>query len=463
MSSRRLSASAAGVAPPSALTGPARRNPQRGINASLPLLHLYFVWALTLFDFQFFLGNVVASPLIYVLYLGYPPLLLMMAIQGPMIMVMAKRWMWFPAMFALLAIAVMTVPIADNKQLARQAAQYLLIYYVIALGTAVYVRTAMQAVPIVVMLIGHFAWYGLFARTSGLVPWHPTLANYDGFGSLMVMGVAICYWFAVAARHRIVKLLIYLLAVYCVLGVVASFARAAFLSLVVLVGWMWIRSPRKLLTGAGILAAALVIVAGASLIFEPGFFYSEIMSAFEEGASEGTGQQRWELWKVGFRVWLMRPILGVGGGNFGAFAAGHFRVGELEAFPNPGQLYGFNLHNAYMQILSEFGTLGIVAFGLTLWDFWKKNRAMRERAAGLAWDQRTGGRFELRYMALGLEAATIANLLSGMFYASLFAPFFYTVWVANRMLWAVSRPDAPQRTGSSPPRRLPPWARLRPR
>jgi O-antigen ligase len=415
------------------------------------VLHLYLVWAIALFDFQFFLAEKVAQPLVYLVYLGYPPLLLMMALQGPAIMATAKRWVWFPPLFTLLIIGAINVFFANNQMLAKAAFQNLLIFYALALATAVYVKTARDALPIIVMLFAQFAWYGLFAQTKGLVPWHPTLANYDGFGGLVVQGAGLCYWFAAAARSRKMKYFLYALAGYCVLGVVASFARAAFLSLIALVGYVWLRSPRKMATAGGIVVAGLVVVGAASLIFEPGFFWKEITSAFEEGASEGTGAQRWELWKVGFKVWMQHPILGVGGGNFGAFAASHFRFGELEAFPSPSMLYGYNLHNAYMQILSEFGILGILAFGWAIWDFQKRNRALREPAAMERWAAQTGGAWNLRYLAFGLEAANMANALCAIFYASLFMPGFYTIWIANRMLWSVTR--GPEQTAPAQVRR----------
>jgi O-antigen ligase len=411
-----------------------------------PALHLLFVWALTLLDLQFFLSNVVARPLVYIVYLGYPPLLLMMALKGPAIIATTKGWVWYPPLVLLLIVAAITLPVAENKAIAKMSLQYLVIYYGLALGTALYIRTVRQSLPIVLMLFGQFAWFGLFAGTKGLVPWHPTLANYDGFGGLMVQGAGLCYWFAVAARSRKTKAFLYVLAAYCVLGVVASFARAAFLSLVALVGWVWIRSPRKLLTGAGIVAAGLVVIAAASLIFEPGFFYNEIMSAFEEGTEQGTGAQRWEVWKVGFKVWMQHPILGVGGGNVGAYAATHFRYGELAAFPNPSVLYGHNLHNVYMQVLSEFGLVGIGAFAWALWDFQKRNREIREAGAVARWAQQNA-RWNVGYLALGLEAANIANILNGMFYASLFMPWFFTVWIGNRMLWSVTRPPPQERPG----------------
>lgn len=428
-----------------------RRAPNAGTWGFL-LVHLLFVWMLTLTDLQFFLANTISQPLIYLVRLGYPPMLLMMALRGPATLVRAKPWVWHAPLLMLLVISLVAVPFAVNRQLAWWGAQPMLLYWALSVATALYVRTPKHAMPILIMLFGQFAWFGLFARTSALVMWHPTLSNLDGFGSLMVQGVALCFWFAMACASPKLRLFLFALAGYCVLGVVASYARAAFLSLIAIVGWIWLRSPRKAMTGAAIAIGGIVAVAGAVLIFDAGFFINEIASAFHEGTDEGTGAQRWELWQAGFKVWMQRPIIGVGGGNFGAYAAGHFQYGDLKGFPVPSMLYGFNLHNAYMQVLSEFGTLGIIAFFWCIWDFWKKNNELREPETVRRWAEMTGGRWDLRYLSLGLEAANVANMLAALFYATLLAPAFYTIWIASRMLWALTRPrTAPRAMTSSVP------------
>lgn len=414
------------------------------------LVHLLFVWGITLYSLHFLLATYIAQPFVYVVHLGYPPLLLMMALQGPLLLARSRPWIWYAPMLLLMLVAAAGIPFAANMGLAKTTFQYFLLYYVLAVATTVFVKHARQAVFILIALVGQFAYYAVFAGTKGLVPWHPTLANYDGFGGLMVMGAGICYWFGAACRTKKAKFAMYAMAAYCVIGVVTSFARGAFLALVAVGFWVWVRSPRKMATAvAGVVAAAVVVLA-ATVFLEPGFFYNEIMSVFEEGTSEGTGSQRWELWQVGFKVWFANPIIGAGGGNFGAFAAGHFSPGELAAFPNPNVLYGYNLHNAYMQILSEYGIVGMVAFCWCLWDFHSRNKVLKQPAAVAAWAARSGGRFNLHYLALGLEAANIANLLNGMFYASLLSPWFYTVWIANRMLWYFSRTQPVARPSGAP-------------
>jgi O-antigen ligase len=405
------------------------------------VLYVYVAWAMTLFDLHFFLGSMIAPPLGQLGSLVFVPLILMMVVQGPAILAVEQRWVWYPPFLMLLVTAISGFFTAINVGNVREVVQPLLIYYVLALATLMYIRTARHAVPIILMFCWQFAWWAISARTSGMVQWHGTLGNYDSFGGLMVQGTGICVWFGMAARAKRLRWFLFGLAGYCVMGVVASNARGAFLSLIALAALIWLRSPRKLATAAAGAVAAVIVVVAAQLLFEGGTFWTEIQSVFTEGTSEGTGGSRWILWGAAFRIFKQQPILGVGAGNVGVFGAQFFHVGEVPGYENPGMLYGLDLHNSYMTVLSELGVVGIGAFIWLLVDFHLRNRAMRTPAAAQRWAALTGGKFDLRYLALGLEAANIANMLSGLFYSSLYHHWFYTVWAANRMLWAVTRPE----------------------
>lgn len=418
---------------------------------TLPLFLLYAVWAVTLFDLQYFFGNVVWSPLGRLGTVVYIPLLIMIAVRAPIYAAASRGWVWYPPLMMLLLSAVVTAPFATNTGFARLVVIQLFLYNVLAFASVVVVRTARQAIPILLMIVWQFVWWAGWGRTNGLVAWHPTLANYDGFGAFMVQGAGICFWFGMAARSKQLKLLAFVLAAYCVSGVVASFARGAFVSLVAIAGLIWARSPRKVMTAAGGIAGGLIVVGAAALLFPGGAFWNEIRSVFQEGTEEGTGGMRWDLAVAALRVWKEHPIFGVGGGNFGAFGTAFFRPDELAGFENPGVLYGLNVHNSYLQVLSELGLVGTIGFIWVFVDFHRRNRALLKPDAIERWKARTGGRFDLRYLALGIETANAANMLSGLFYASLFFPWFYTTWALNRMLWAVTRPDnKPGAARSSP-------------
>ena len=454
-----------GALNPAATPAPAPRR-SRAVSVApassggLGLWLVYAAWATLLMDLHYFVGIIIAPPLQTAATVLFGGLIVLIALQGPTILASMKSWVWYPPFVLLLGAAAASLPIAINTGLARGYLQYLVIYYVVIVATALYVKTPRQALPILAILCWRFVWWAVWTRRSftagapGMgITWHPTMANYDGFGGLMVQGAAVCYWFGMAARSRVQRFLLFLLAAYCVAGVVGSYARGAFLALCIVVFLVWLRSPRKLLTGMGLVGAAIVVLAAAALLFDAGAFWQEMATVFQEGTEEGTGETRMILWGAATRVWMEYPIFGVGLGNWGVFASQFFRPGEIPGFDNPNAFWGMNTHNAYFQLLAELGIVGLAAFIWCIVDFFIKNRALSQPEAVARWNSTDAGhKFDLRYLGLGLEGAMVATILVNMVYASLFEPWFISIWAANRMLWAlVARDTVPASKGVGPP------------
>jgi len=183
------------------------------------------------------------------------------------------------------------------------------------------------------------------------------------------------------------------------------------------------------------LGAGVVVAIAAVTLFEGSEFYNEIMSSFEEGTESGTGQQRWELWTAAMRVFREHPLFGVGAGNVGIYASTIVQPGELALFPNPSMLWGYNMHNSYVQVLAEFGLVGTVAFAWLHVDFFLKNRALRKPDALAVWEASGAGRtFSLVHVSLALEAGFLALMLTNMVYANLFEAWLVAFWALVRTL-----------------------------
>jgi O-antigen ligase len=409
---------------------------------------VYAAWGIALFDPHYLLAFLVTEQAGRLATLTYFPLILLALARSPALFGSPRRvWITFPPLMLFFAVGAAGLFTAPNPGLARDTLKVLLPYFAMIVATADLIRTPRQAWPIVVMFVVRFAWWAAFSRQTGIVGWHPSLANYDAYGGLMVQGAGLCYWVGMGVKRGRVRWALFALAAFCVLGVVASFARGAFLSLVALAGVVWLRSPRKVVTGAAMILAAGLTFAGAGLLFEENFFWEEIKSAFTEGTSEGTGGQRMAMWGAAVEVWKEHPIFGVGAANFGAFASTFFRDGQIEQFPNPMMFYAFNLHNAYVQVLAEFGLVGTFAFLWMHWDFFRKNRDLQRPDFGGRWATSPfGRRVDLRFLAMGVEAAMIGVMLANFFYASLFTSWLFTTIAVNRMLWGVTRGD-----GRAPP------------
>lgn len=404
------------------------------------VVFMYVMWAVTIFDLHRWLGSVGASILQRSQAFLFYGLIVLLAISAPKLLSRLKAENLVAPLLFYVAVAVVALPFAESFKAARNITQMLLLYYLLVIATVNFVRTPRQALPILLMFPLQYFWWAIHARASGQVEWHSIYANFDGFGPLAVMGMGLCFYFALSAKSKAFKWLNFILAGYCVVGVVASFARGAVLAAGLVVFIIWLRSPRKMLTASAVLLAVAILLVASNALF-PGKFWPEISSAFTEGTQEGTGRDRWELWKAALKVWLTQPVIGVGPGQFGPNAAQMFGAGQLYGYENPAHLYDRNLHSIFVQIFTEFGILGTAAFIWILVDFWKRNRSLQNSEASLAWALATGGRFELRYILIALEVAMTGYLATGFFYAQLYNHWFYTLIAVNAMLCMAVKPE----------------------
>jgi O-antigen ligase len=422
--------------PPVAPRGKAKPPP-----VPLEVKYIYVLWAAVLLDPHRWIASFGFGFMHQMLALLFVPLLCLLALEWPRLLLRTQLEVWCPPFLAILVIGGLGILGAPNHGIARLTMKLLLIYYLLVLGTLHYVRTARQAVPIVGLYFFQYLWWVLHARASGRVAWHPEYANYDSYGPLILMGLGTSFYFAQAAGTRRLRLLGYAVAAGCAFGVVASFARGVVLSLALLAVLMLVRSPHKGRMLGSMVVGLGVIVVAATILYPGGAFWREIMSSFTEGAKEGTGGERWVLWTAAMRVWQTQPILGIGANNFGIAASQIYGTGEAGGrFANPNTLWGFNLHNIYVQILAEFGIVGSLAF-IWLWvDFWRKNVALRSQAAINAWHARSGPRWNLRFLSLGLESSMVALLACGFFYNEIYQHWMWTLFALNLLLYRLSRP-----------------------
>ncbi|MGH7263547.1 MAG: O-antigen ligase family protein [Candidatus Rokuibacteriota bacterium] len=410
------------------LSGKARRPAARETDFSLRLT--YVVWALVLFVPEWWLASFGLGPLKRLGLLLFPIAAGVaflrptgLPVHWPLLLWVAFHAMWVAS------------PFVSNRGYAMEVFKIELLFYVflIALPAAV-IRESRRAVPMIIMFLLSFGWWALHGLPDGKVGWHSTLGNEDGFGPIMVVGIAFASFVALGARSRRARLASVAVAVSCGIGIVASFARGAVLAAGVVLVALWLRSPRKAAMLGWVLLAAAVMVVASAVLFPGGAFWDE-MRTIGDGFDDPTGSDRRDLWKAGWRVFLRSPLVGVGPANFGAYASENFAFGEAQGFyGDPGHFYGRSLHNIYFQILSEQGLIGVAIFLFLLKDFVSRNRALRTRQAGEHWAAATGAPVSLGFVSLGLETAMLGYLASGFFYDQLYETSLYAIVALNLLL-----------------------------
>ena len=420
------------------------------------------LWGAFLFDPQWYL---VAK--FGLLFLGKTWLILT-AILAVALLARVKLPDYYLGPFAAVtAFTVFTYPFAENPAYASIPAKIAATYYILAAGTLTFVRTPRQAIPIVgALMFFQYVWWVALGAKMGMVPWHPMWGNYDGYGPLMAIGVGGAFHYGMAVKSPRVRLIAFVTAFGCVLGLVSSFARGAFLGLIAVLGWMWLNSPNKRrMTVFGLVAIGGIVL--GAMVFEGAqrgrfgqmsdmSFFAEMRTIIEE-AETGTGTtgDRQVLWGAAVEVFKQQPIFGVGGNNFGVAAAHYYADREIggDYASNPAMLYDRKLHSIYFQYLSEFGVIGCLLHLWLLVDFFWRNKKLRSQQFVAAWNARGGASLDLRWVSLGLAAMMIGFLSNGLFYPLVESTLLPTVYIMNFLLFVLARPasTSPVRTRSSAP------------
>ena len=143
---------------------------------------------------------------------------------------------------------------------------------------------------------------------------------------------------------------------------------------------------------------------------------------------------RTDVWKNGFVMFLQDPLTGVGANNFSmAIARRRESFGLLPKWQAP--------HNSFVQILTEIGIVGFVAWVMLLYasakTFWQVRKGRGGAESG-----------ELAVWAGVLFAGFIAQLVSASFLTmgySIFFTVFFAIAVALRQISGITVEDAQAR------------------
>jgi O-antigen ligase len=396
---------------------------------------LFGVWTLVLTDVHWFIASFAGSAVLRVVTIAFVSLLLTL-LAGAGRPSWKRRYVTYWPFLLYAASSLPMMLFAENTGWARTGAKTLFLWWVFIVGTVVIIDGVKRAELLLKFYGLQFLWWSIWAGPKAVIGWHHSLDNHDAIGAFMVGGLSLSFFLFMASpkgtRFRKAMLVSSFL---CVMVVVASYARGAFLAAVAVYGIMWLRSPRKGLTLMAGVGMAAVVVLAAVLIFPAGFFYNEIMSAFAEGTTQGTGSDRMVLWGVGWEVFKTHPLFGVGIGNVGAYGSTMYQPGELGAdyFFNPGLLYGKALHNIYVTTIAEQGIFGAVTFLWVLVDFFRRNRALRSGRFDADW-YALGGELSLKQVASGLELGMVSVLITALLYPMLNIHFWFTLLTLNLTL-----------------------------
>ena len=277
------------------------------------------------------LENIVIG--IWVLNLFKPEWIIAHYVPGTDIFKVAPTLLLYPAFICLLfsnrkihldkpyliyfLVTVLTSFLAYNTGISRLIVRGVFESLILYILTVSVLQQENNVERLIKLYLFSFTFYALWGIVGGgRVSFHINLKNEDAFGPFMAMGVPLAYF--VAHRTGAINYREMGVFILCIIGIIASFARGAFISLCMGLAYIFIRYKRKVFALIIMVFVILMIIASASVMFKDSYWneISTIFEAHEETVGVGdTGRQF--LWMNAWRMFLMHPILGVGPRNYG--------------------------------------------------------------------------------------------------------------------------------------------------
>lgn len=336
---------------------------------------------------------------------------------------------------AFVILMALHVPFVRNYGFAKAIFKGFFIYGVTSfLFTVQFINTPgkiIKYIKLMVILNVFVAVLGILGKGKVNLP---VLGDENDFCLLMNICLPFAYFLGQQEENKSKKFLYYAIAGIFIMGNIASFSRGGFLGLVAVGLYMFYKSKRK--------AAAIVImlVFGLVIFFAaPQTYWDEMNTIKTEGSSEGTGKERIESWKAGWKMFLDYPLFGVGPGNFGPWFPDYYPF-------NPGKMWGRVAHSLYFTLIPEMGLIGIFLFIGMLRGNYKDHSYISsfeeknvETSASLNYYNKDFDKAEktiktLQYLSMAYFGAMLAYLATGTFISVLWYSYFWQLtafWIVT--------------------------------
>jgi O-antigen ligase len=202
------------------------------------------------------------------------------------------------------------------------------------------------------------------------------------------------------------RVLAFFAAAVLAMGVVITFSRAGFVTLVTIVLVFLLKLLGR---GRGALAVGGVILALLALPLLPSGYAARVASITSvESDPTGSAQKRWADTWAALRLLPERPLLGAGLGM------------NILALNDERGTTWTAVHNVYLQVGVELGLPGLALF-VALLSTSLRSARRAQRVAKRAADP------EIYHLAEGIEVALLAFAVSGFFYPVAYHFYFYLI------------------------------------
>jgi putative inorganic carbon (HCO3(-)) transporter len=210
------------------------------------------------------------------------------------------------------------------------------------------------------------------------------------------------------SKLKIVRLGYLVVAGLAIVTAIGTYERSALIGLVVLAGYMWVRTKNKI--GFGIIVA----IAACFIIYTSSSAWNARISTVRNFEKENSAYTRILVWRWTLGFTATHPL----GGGFQTYVINHIEVpGNGD---NPGHIeFGRAFHSIYFEVLGEHGYPGIVIFLTLAGTMFVKLRQLARRARSHPELQWVVG------LADALQSGLAVFMSAGAFVGIAFQPMFW--------------------------------------
>lgn len=296
--------------------------------------------------------------------------------------------LWLGWLTAFLLWAFVAASVTDYPELVRPQLIEVLKLCLIVLVAANAMQTRPQMRLFMVFFLGCFALWPLrgamfnfflyHSDMDGRAIWNQLYGNPNDLGAIALLQLSMAVMLLESEPKGWVRWCAVLGVILIPMLILMTQSRGVFLGLLVFIAIALAGQRRRLrlVFRLGVIALLLAAVVPASVWDRFGTLRhaTSTTTLDEVDGAEGSARQRYEIWRVGWKIARDHPLMGVG---LGAYKPNHAQYALRPEF-NPTAQGGRDTHSLYLNVLAETGFPGFLLYlGMLLTVFITAERTRR--------------------------------------------------------------------------------------
>ena len=214
--------------------------------------------------------------------------------------------------------------------------------------------------------------YGLWDKQAANFVVNPLYNDHTAYGAALAMYLPFLFGFSFTKMYSpAIKTFVHIVLAIVLMGLILSYARAAWLSMMAAFGiWIIIRMKlrfKPLFITFLIVLSVILIFQNQLLMYlerndtESSANLTEHISSMSNISSDASNLERINRWSCAIRMFKDKPFLGWGPGTY-MFNYGPYQLTADRTIISTNSADGGNAHSEYLGPMAESGILGVITF-----------------------------------------------------------------------------------------------------